>query len=421
MISFLHAADIHLDSPLRNLNRYEGAPAEAVRGASRRALENLVELAIDRQVDFVLISGDLYDGEWKDYNTGLFFVSRMARLREAGIRVFIISGNHDAASRMTRVLRLPDNVKMLATGSPESICLDQIHVAVHGQGFWSPGVKKNMVMKYPRALPGYFNIGMLHTCAGGREGHESYAPCSVADMADKGYDYWALGHVHKKEMLSEEPYIVFPGNIQGRHIRETGPKGCMIVEVDGDGRACPEFLPLDVMRWERVGADISGAADAYEAVDLLCGHIQDLLEINEGIPLAARVELSGSSAAHADLCAKPEHWMHQIRGAVLDKAGEQVWLEKIFFNTRPPGEDFSQTEKEGPVAELLRVFDEIPSDPDFLRTLSSSLDDLERKLPGELREFSEFLRFGDEKWLAEVCEKIRPMLLQRLWQRKKDV
>ncbi len=414
MLTFLHAADIHLDSPLRNLDRYEGAPADAVRGAGRRALENLVDLAVARSADFVLISGDLYDGEWKDYNTGLHFVSRMSRLRDADIPVFIISGNHDAASRMTRLLRLPDNVHMLSTGSPESICVEKSNAIIHGQGFGSPGVKKNMVTAYPDARPGYFNIGMVHTCATGREGHESYAPCTVSDMTDKGYDYWALGHVHKREILSEEPYIVFPGNIQGRHIRESGPKGCMLVEVDGDGRAKPEFHPLDVLRWELLRPDISNAEDGYAAVDRICEHMQSVLDTNEGIPLALRVELSGATPAHEIISGSQEHWMQQIRGAVLDKAGDQVWLEKIIFRTRPCEDDPLPLSPDGPVGELLHVFDEIPSDPEMMKTLNTALDDLARKLPRELKDMSESLRFGDEKWLGEILGSVRSMLLSRL-------
>src|SRR5690349_16787907 len=103
MFKFLHAADVHLDSPLKGLARYEGAPADEIRGATRRAFDNLVELAIQEEAAFLLLAGDLYDGDWKDYNTGLFFVSRMRRLEEAGIPVFLISGNHDAASQITRV------------------------------------------------------------------------------------------------------------------------------------------------------------------------------------------------------------------------------------------------------------------------------------------------------------------------------
>ena len=135
MFSFIHAADVHIDSPLWGLERYEGAPVDEIRGATRRSFENLVTLAIEEKVDFVIIAGDLYDGEWKDYNTALFFVREVAKLRDAGIRVFAVTGNHDAASQITRSLRMPDNVTLFSTRKPQTIRLDSLGVALHGQSF----------------------------------------------------------------------------------------------------------------------------------------------------------------------------------------------------------------------------------------------------------------------------------------------
>jgi DNA repair exonuclease SbcCD nuclease subunit len=131
-ISFVHAADIHLDSPLKGLERYENAPVERIRGATRRAFTRLIDLAIDKHVDFVLLAGDLYDGDWRDYNTGLFLVRQLGRLREQKIKVFVIAGNHDAANKMTRVLRLPDHVRLLMHDRPETVRLPHLDVAIHG-------------------------------------------------------------------------------------------------------------------------------------------------------------------------------------------------------------------------------------------------------------------------------------------------
>jgi DNA repair exonuclease SbcCD nuclease subunit len=196
MPKFLHAADIHLDSPLRGLQRYEGAPVEEIRQASRRALENLVQLALDQSVAFVLIAGDLYDGDWKDHRTGLYFVSQMVRLREAGIPVIAIAGNHDAANKMTRTLPLPENVHLLDHKKPETFLLEQPGVAIHGQSFATPSVLEDLSAAYPPAVGGMLNIGLLHTCATGREGHQPYAPCTIPGLISKHYDYWALGHAH---------------------------------------------------------------------------------------------------------------------------------------------------------------------------------------------------------------------------------
>jgi len=129
--TFIHAADIHLDSPLRGLERYEGAPIEAVRGAARAAFARMIDLAIEQRAAFILLAGDLYDGDWKDYNTGLFIAAQMARLDQAGIPVVLISGNHDAANRMTRQLRLPANVHRLPDARPGT---DQGDGKIHGNG-----------------------------------------------------------------------------------------------------------------------------------------------------------------------------------------------------------------------------------------------------------------------------------------------
>ncbi|RPJ77423.1 MAG: DNA repair exonuclease, partial [Desulfobacteraceae bacterium] len=197
-MKFIHTADIHLDSPLVGLQGYEGAPVAEIRGATRRAFQNLVELAAAEKVDIILIAGDLYDGDWKDYNTGLFFSAQMARLRDEGIRVVIISGNHDAASQITKHLRVPENVTVLSVRSPETLMIEELGLAIHGQGYPVRAVTDDLAGAYPPAAPHHVNIGLLHTSLDGREGHEPYAPTTVSALLAKGYDYWALGHVHAR-------------------------------------------------------------------------------------------------------------------------------------------------------------------------------------------------------------------------------
>src|SRR4051812_45279703 len=157
--SFVHAADLHLDSPLRGLSRYEGAPVSEVRGASRRALENLVQLCLDENARFLLLAGDLYDGEWRDYSTGLFFGHQMARLREIGARVFWIRGNHDAQSKLTRHLALGAHCVELASKRPQTQLLEELSVAIHGQGFATAAVTEDLSAGYPEPIRGVLNIG----------------------------------------------------------------------------------------------------------------------------------------------------------------------------------------------------------------------------------------------------------------------
>lgn len=420
MIRFIHSADIHLDSPLLRLSFHEGAPVDELRQATRQAFSNLVTLALTERVDFVLISGDLYDGDWKDYNTGLYFVSQMGKLREAGIPVYIISGNHDAASKITRTIRFPEGVHLFPKGRPATVILEDLGVAIHGQSFSSPAVRKNLALSYPPPAPGCFNIGMLHTCATGREGHEPYAPCRVEDLRIRGYDYWALGHVHQREVLSHDPLIVFPGNTQGRSVRETGAKGCLLVTVDENGRPAADFRPLDLIRWIKVVVDGSRVGTGHEVVDLVSGHLERILGENSGMPLIVRVEITGPSPAHTDLAADREEWINHIRSVAVDMSGDRIWVEKVRLRTTPPEDMKTGAGAEGPIGELWRYLEELHSQPEQLLGIGETLKEITRKLPRELVEGSAVISPEDPKWLKEQLDQVGPMLVGRLM-RKGDL
>jgi DNA repair exonuclease SbcCD nuclease subunit len=417
LFKFIHAADIHLDSPLLNLNAYEGAPAAEIRGATRRAFENLLRTAIEEKADFVMIAGDLYDGGWKDYNTGLYLVSRLSMLREAGIPVFVVAGNHDAASTITKSLRLPDNVHLFPADRPDTLRLEGLDVAIHGRSFATPAVKSDLAQSYPSAVPGCFNIGLLHTCATGREGHEPYAPCTLATLRSKGYDYWALGHVHRREVLNDDPPVVFAGNTQGRHARETGPKGCYLVQVDDAGRPLLVFKPLDVVRWESATVDAAGAASGYDMLDRFRDTLIQQTEMNPDKLIVLRVTVEGETTAHDEILSRPEHWATEIRAAAASEASERVWIEKVRFRTRPP---IATKKPEGAVSELLSLVDELSRDPQALGSLASELSDLDRKLPREFKEASEAWRPADPGRLEELLAEAKPMLMRRLLQGRGD-
>jgi exonuclease SbcD len=414
MFKFIHSADIHLDSPLHNLDLYEGAPVEEFRQATRRSFENLINLAISEKVAFVLIGGDLYDGDWKDYNTGLYLVSQMTKLRDAGIQVFIVAGNHDAASRITKKLRLPDNVMLFPSKKPNTFRLEKLDIAIHGQSFPNPSVKKDLSRGYPEALKRYFNIGLLHTCATGREGHEPYAPCSLDGLCRKGYDYWALGHVHRHEVLLEDPFVLFSGNTQGRHVRETGPKGCVLVSVDHSGRPEIEFKPIDVVRWEILVVDANEFESGYDIVDSFSHKLEQLLDKNQGMPLAVRIIIEGETPAHDDILSDVERWINEFRAAALEIGGGKVWVEKAKFNITKPISDIFPEQASGAIGELLNLFDELSDNADARRALASELAEIEKKLPIELKSSSDEMRFDDTDWIGDLLKQAKPMLIKRL-------
>jgi len=332
--TFLHAADIHLDSPLRGLSRYEGVPADEVRGATRSAFDRLIETAIDRAVDFVVLAGDIYDGDWRDMGTGLYFSAAMGRLGRAGIPVFLLAGNHDAASVITKALPALENVHLFSTRKPTTHRLPHLGVAIHGRSFSDREVFDNLAVGYPVADEASFNIGVLHTALGGYAAHARYAPCSEQDLVAKGYDYWALGHVHEHAILRRDPYIVFPGNLQGRNVREQGPKGAVLVDVEDGHVDAVTHLPLDVVRWARVEVDVSTASD----IDAIHGHVREALRAARDTaaderPLMVRLSLVGQTELHGRLQDTTLAMRDDIRSLGAEVSPD-LWLEKVEIKTK---------------------------------------------------------------------------------------
>jgi exonuclease SbcD len=414
MFKFIHAADIHLDSPLLGLQRYPGAPYEEIRGATRRALENLVDLAITEGVDFILLAGDLYDGDWKDYNTGLFFVSRMAKLREAGIKVFIVAGNHDSASSLTKHLRMPENVKMFFEREPETVVCQEIGAAIHGQSYRSKAVTDDLSANYPDRIHELFNIGLLHTSLDGRPGHENYAPCSLGALISKGYDYWALGHVHKREVIFEDPWVLFPGNIQGRHIKETGVKGCTIVTVQ-DGRVVfADHKNLDVLRWSLCQVDSTGADSANSVVDHIVTSLEEELLRCDDLPLAVRIKVHGPCRAHGEFSKNIEKWTYEIRAAATDVSGEKIWVEKILFETQTVADLDEMLARDDAFGSFLRGIKDLSSDEDNLSAIVSEFSSLYHKLPLEIREGEDAIDLAAPETFSRAIDKVKELLIARL-------
>lgn len=381
-MKLIHSADIHLDSPMRGLARYDGAPVERVRLATRVALANLVDLTLEEGADVLLIAGDLFDGDWRDYGTGACFAREMGRLRDAGVRVVTVAGNHDAASRITKVLRMPDNVRSLSTTAPETVLYEDLGLAVHGQGFATRAVSDDLSASYPQPVPGYLNVGLLHTSANGRPGHEPYAPCVPEQLAQHGYDYWALGHVHRREVVVADPPVLFAGCLQGRFIREAGAKGATVLQAEADGTVSLEARALDDVRWALCEVDAAGVDHEDDVWARVAADVETLSADCDDRLLAVRVLVHGATAAHAALIRSAERLRQQVALVVDEAAASEVWVERVEARTSPP----SSLSPEGDDAytELVRSL-RVAGDDGSVAALAEELEPLARKLPAAMR------------------------------------
>lgn len=411
-VKLLQSADLHIDSPMRGLVAYEEAPIDELRLATRVALGNLVDTAIEQLVDAVLLAGDIFDGDWPHYGTGVHFVSEMGRLREAGIPVVIVTGNHDAESKLTKSLRLPDNVHLLDTRKPETYVLETIGLAVHGQGYATPAVLDDLSAGYPAPLADMINVGLLHTSAEGRPGHEPYAPCTVAGLIERGYDFWGLGHVHQHEVLSADPLVVFPGNLQGRGLRETGAKGAILVELGHDGSATFKRCALDVVRWELLDVDASDCVGRDDVGDRVATAVREAVRAAGDRLLAARVLISGISEAHSTLVADTEGLHYEVVAAAADVAGGQVWIESVKLATRAPRE--LAHGGDDAVGELVQELAELTADGGVTDELSAALAPLVKVLPpAVLAEFDPLNAETIRELMADVSQSLPVALLER--------
>ena len=380
---FLHAADLHLDSPLSGLTRYEGVPVDEVRLATRTALMSLVDFAIEEGVAFVVIAGDIYDGDWPHFGTGLFFCAAMGRLEKAGIEVYLLYGNHDAQSVLTKKLPLPPNVHVFPTNKAKTFVHQGTGAALHGRSYKDRDTRDNLAAQYPPAIQGAFNIGVLHTALGGRPPHAPYAPCSIAELSAKGYQYWALGHVHDFEIVSASPYIVFPGNLQGRSIRECGPKGAVIVTVqDQDILLDPQRISLDSVRWMRVEIDVTDITSEADLHARLRAQLEEAFSMqSDGRALLIRVALFGTTSLHDWLTGSKDQLDNDIRGIAIS-VSERLWVEKISLKTAP----LVQVSAGGSsvVDELGSLLAEGAQDPELKQKLLADLSEFLGRIPSDL-------------------------------------
>lgn len=404
-MKFLHTADCHLDALLRGLEQYEGCPADRIRQSTREAFAKIVTLAIDEAVDFVIVAGDLFDGDWTNQQTALWAATQFRRLQKAGIDVFLIRGNHDAMSEGRQSITWPDNVHEFPVDAAGTVRIDRLGVAIHGQGFAARETMVDLASEYPPAIPELFNIGVLHTSLAGDPRHDTYAPTSENVLVQKGYHYWALGHIHTYRQVRDRPRIVYCGCPQGRHINEPGRKGCVICTVGAKGEITQQFHETDVLRWATIEIDLQGAEDISDVFTCTREALDQLVTEHAPRLVAARVRLTGATDLHARLMTQTGQ--AEALSGIRQTANnlDDVWIEQVEFATLPPLDLSKLHAEHSLLAELLSDVAAWREKPDIeLAALSEHLQPLVKKAGVELSDAKVDLEDPDNlrRWLQQA-------------------
>ncbi|WP_158809935.1 DNA repair exonuclease [Beijerinckia sp. L45] len=383
---FVHAADIHLDSPLKSLAFRNPEVAELVGNATRRAFSSIADLCLEERVDALVLSGDLYDGDQTSMKTARFLATEVGRLHEAGIRVFIIRGNHDALSRITKEMVLPDTTKIFG-GRADAVTVpangNGREVVFHGISFAQPHAPESLLPKYRPPVEGAINIGLMHTSLDGSASHDPYAPCKATDLEASGFRYWALGHVHGRSVAGTRCSIVMPGMPQGRDVGESGPKTVTLATIADNGSIGLEERLTSVAQFERVAVDLGGATEWREIVGRVASRLGAKRDAVASEHLVARLTLAGAT---------PLAWRIRRDADLLRAEAEQIasslgrtWIDKVEIAVSAPSTSADEATGAA-LIDLRRLMSgEVQASSAYVLAATTALEQMRDALPQECR------------------------------------
>ena len=414
-VRFIHAADLHLDTPFKGLSRMNSDLSRRLKDATFRSFRNIIGMCSEKKVDFLIISGDIFDSENKSLAAQLRFVSELKQLSGKGIPVYFICGNHDPLKSWMDIVDLPENVFRFGPAGGEFLTFrkgDTAIADIHGISFSEKVISRNLAAEFRLAPdPSPVSIAVLHGTVGSPGPHENYAPFTREDVANKGFDYWAMGHIHKKRIASaSNPAIIYPGNPQGRDFGETGEKGCFLVEISDGQDPSVEFIPTQVIRFENLEIDLS----AVSKIEFLRDKIKEALEKSENydeeVDYILRINLTGHTGLHKLIKDKTE--ISELVDFLNEGAPDQQylrWIDQVNVSTRPEIDIDRIKNGSGFPSEVLKSFDTYFNDNGKLAELikTAEADFLNAQVKKEAADLS-------ENSAKEVMEKARMILVDKL-------
>jgi exonuclease SbcD len=374
-LRFIHAADLHLDSPFRGIGEASAALRGQLQSATLNALSRIVDHTINSKADFLVIAGDVYDSKDRNLRALVSFRKEMERLAEHKIPVFIVHGNHDPLNGWGSGFQLPPNVITFGgrTDTEPYIRRGREVAEVTGVSYTRERVTDNLAASFKPNDNAAYSIAVLHANIGHQSGHADYAPATISELSAAGFNYWALGHVHTRSILATEPaMVVYPGNTQGRNPREIGPRGCYQVDVDTYGRAHLEFIDTGVARWTHLELSISNCAAMDHLIDSMLEKAREEASSFDG-PIVARCTIRGNGALHRDL--QREGMNDELR----DVLGSVLVAESVRIATGPELDLESLARTETMISDFLKLTERALQDPEARQRLAETLMPLFRR------------------------------------------
>ncbi|MBW5445119.1 DNA repair exonuclease [Cohnella sp. CFH 77786] len=407
--TFVHAADLHLDSPFKGLAKVPDAVRNRLRESTFGSFRRLVETAICEGADFVVLAGDLYDMADRSLRAQLRLQRMLSELAGEGIGVFVVHGNHDPESGRQARLDWPPGVRVFESG--EAGCAEayrrdgRLAAYVYGISYPTPAVTDNLALRFSKREGAPFHLALLHGNVDGNPGHDNYAPCRLTELVGAGFDYWALGHVHDRRVLHEYPHVVYPGNIQGRSIRETGPKGAYVVRVSEAGEVSLSFRDTAEVLWMETTVSIEGIGREQQLKERLLQAAEEARAGSSGRPVILRLRFAGRGALHETLleASVADEWLEELREWLgsPEERDDWVWPESIAVHTAGAVDLAALSGEDGFLGELVRRGLRAEADPAVARMLEEEALVALRRLP-RIRE-----------WLASRSDAERAAVVRR--------
>ncbi|MFB9278236.1 metallophosphoesterase family protein [Cohnella cellulosilytica] len=410
--TFIHAADLHLDSPFKGLSKAPSAVRERLRESTFAALRRLGELAARERVDFIVLAGDLFDAADRSLRAQLRLQHVLGDLAGHGIRTYIVTGNHDHEGGTQAKLDWPDGVHVFGSSQVECRAAltrgGESAAHIYGISYPTRAVGDNLALRFKKREGAPFHIAVLHANVNGDPAHDDYAPCRLEELAASGFDYWALGHVHDRRVLSEYPHVVYPGNLQGRSVRETGGKGAYVVSVSASGRVDMQFHDLADVLWREIAVSIDGMEREQQLQEALLDALEEARRASAGRATIARLRLEGRGALHERLmrAEAAEEWLEGLRESLTppEEADDWVWPESLHVRTAGELRLERAAEEDGFLGELVRRGMLEAADPEAAKALLDEAAAPLRKQPRLRQWLDSRSREEREQWIRRAME-----------------